>query len=74
MANQNWRGRPLSDNVIKFRKPPPPKPQKPKKSGRPLGGLPPFVIVILAALAIGAVTYVLDQGRTTNIPSPQAHP
>lgn len=63
----------MNDNVIKFRKPPPPKPQKPKKSGRPLGGLPPFVIVILAALAIGAVTYVLDQGRATNMPSSRAN-
>jgi hypothetical protein len=58
------------DNVIKFRKPPPP--PKPKKPKRPLWGIPPFVIVILAALAVGAVTYVLDQGRAAQLPSPQS--
>ncbi len=61
------------DNVIKFRKPPPPKPQKPPKRG-PSPRLPPFVIVILAALAIGAVTYLMDRGGTANLPPPQVGP
>jgi hypothetical protein len=43
------------DNVIRFRKPPPP-----KKPRRPLR-LSPWTIVILAGLAIGAATFVLDQ-------------
>lgn len=75
------------DNVIKFRKPEPKKPQKagngrgshngrsphngknphngrqqhasPQK-GRGMG-LPPFLVLILAAAAIGGVMYVLDQ-------------
>lgn len=45
------------DNVIKFRKPPPPK--KPK---RPLRVLP-WGIVILGALLIGGVTFVMDQQK-----------
>lgn len=61
------------DNVIKFRKPPPPKPQKPQKR-KPARGLPPFVIIILAAAAIGAVSYVLDQGKPVNLPPRQAGP
>jgi len=36
--------------------------------------LPPFVIVILAALAIGAVTYLMDRGGTANLPPPQVGP
>jgi len=43
------------DNVIRFRKPPPPK--KP----RPPLRVPPWVIIILGALVIGAVTFALDQ-------------
>ena len=61
------------DNVIKFRKPPPPKPQKPPKRGPSLR-LPPYVIIILAALAIGAVTYLLDQGKAANSASSRAAP
>jgi hypothetical protein len=61
---QTWRGKPLSDdNVIKFRKPPPP--QKPK---RPLR-VPAWAIVILGALVIGGVSYVLDQQKAA-APSP----
>ncbi len=45
------------DNVIKFRKPPPPK--KPKRPVR----VPPWAILIAGALAIGAVSYVLDQQK-----------
>ena len=55
------------DNVIKFRKPPPPK--KPK---RPLR-VSPWAIVILGALAIGGVTYVLDQQKApavSGVPGP----
>lgn len=60
------------DNVIKFRKPSEQKkaklpPSKPPPGKRPPGkrptGLPPFVILILAALAVGAVTYLLDQQK-----------
>ncbi len=61
------------DNVIKFRKP-----QKlqnaqntkaPQKSKRPVR-LPPWVILILAALVMGAVTYALDQQKpAANAPS-----
>lgn len=49
------------DNVIRFRKPPPP-----KKPRRPLR-VPPWIIIVLGALAIGAVTFALDQ---QNAPSP----
>lgn len=56
------------DNVIKFRKrQPPPKPKKPLR-------IPPWLIVILGALAIGAVTYALDQTRATNVPPQQVAP
>jgi hypothetical protein len=43
------------DNVIRFRKPPPP-----KKPRRPLR-VSPWVVLIIGALAIGGVTYVLNQ-------------
>jgi len=43
------------DNVIRFRKPPPP-----KKPRRPLRVSPWFVLIIYA-LAIGGVTYLLNQ-------------
>ena len=43
------------DNVIRFRKPPPP-----KKPRRPLR-LSPWLVLIIGALAIGGVTYVLNQ-------------
>lgn len=73
------------DNVIKFRKPEPKKPQKAgngSHNGRsphngknphngrqqhaapPKGrgmGVPPFLVLFLAAAAIGGVMYVLDQ-------------
>lgn len=58
------------DNVIKFRKPPKPKPQKARKPLR----VPPFLIVILAGAILGAVTYMMDQGRAANPPAPQASP
>ena len=61
------------DNVIKFRKPLPPKPQKPPKRGPSLR-LPPWILVILAALAIGAVTYVMDLDRSANLPPPPSGP
>ncbi len=51
------------DNVIKFRKPPPP-PKKPKPPMR----VPAWGIVILGALAIGAVSYVLDQQTAASPP------
>ena len=56
------------DNVIKFRKPPPPK--KPK---RPLR-VSPWVIVIAGALAIGAVTYALDLQKMGANPASVAGP
>jgi hypothetical protein len=64
------------DNVIKFRKRE--KPQPPKQAKRPpaKGGprVPPFVILILAALAVGAVTYALDQMKTPANSSREAAP
>lgn len=60
------------DNVVKFRKrtpPPAPKKPPPKKPVRPGSRVPPYVILILAALAIGGVTYLLDQGRTVTPPA-----
>jgi hypothetical protein len=59
------------DNVINFRKPPPP--PAPKKPKRPLR-LPPWAIVIAAALALGAVTYVMDQQKTGANPPRVAGP
>jgi hypothetical protein len=50
------------DNVIRFRKPPPP-----KKLRRPLR-VSPWIILILGALAIGGVTFVLDQNATSPPP------
>jgi hypothetical protein len=55
------------DNVVRFRKPPPP-----KKPRRPLR-VSPWVALILGALAIGAVTFALDQQQSTNTP-PAATP
>ena len=43
------------DNVIRFRKPPPP-----KKPRRPLR-VSPWVVLVIGALVIGGVTYVLNQ-------------
>lgn len=43
------------DNVIRFRKPPPP-----KKPRRPLR-VSPWVVLIVGALAIGGVTFMLGQ-------------
>ena len=46
----------MSDhNVIRFRKPPPPK--KPRRPFR----VSPWVVLIICALAIGGVTYLLKQ-------------
>ncbi len=53
----------MNDNVIKFRKPPPPR--KPKKPLR----IPAWLIVIAGALAIGAVSYAMDQGRAASVPT-----
>jgi hypothetical protein len=47
------------DNVIRFRKPPPPK--KPRQPLR----VSPWLMLILAALAIGGVTYMLDQNAAS---------
>lgn len=58
------------DNIIKFRKPPKPAPQKTRKPLR----VPPFLIVILAAAVLGAVTYVMDQGKAATPPAPQTLP
>ena len=51
------------DNVIRFRKPPPP-----KKPRRPLR-LSPWLVLIIGALAIGGVTYVLNQQNTAPLVS-----
>lgn len=52
-------GQTLSDdNVIKFRKrQPPPKPKKPLR-------IPAWLIVVVGALAIGGVSYLMDQGKS----------
>jgi hypothetical protein len=47
------------DNVIRFRKPPPPK--KP----RPPLRVSPWLILVLGALAIGGVTFLLDQNAAS---------
>jgi len=69
------------DNVIKFRKrekPQPPKPAKrpPAKHPPARGGprVPPFVILILAALVIGGITYAFDQMRSPSATSGEAAP
>ena len=51
------------DNVIRFRKPPPP-----KKPRRPLR-LSPWLVLIIGALAIGGVTYVLNQQNAPQLVS-----
>lgn len=62
------------DNVIKFRKrPEPPKPKKPQKSGGSTR-VPPFVILFFAAAAIGAVLFVLDQQKPAANPVSEAAP
>jgi hypothetical protein len=48
------------DNVIRFRKPPPP-----KKPRRPLR-VSPWAVLILGALLIGGVAFVLDQQNAVN--------
>lgn len=53
------------DNVIKFRKrQPPPKPKKPLR-------IPAWLIVVAGALAIGGVSYLMDQGRVAQSPLPR---
>ena len=64
------------DNVIKFRKREKPQPPKPAKRPPARGGprVPPFVILILAALVIGGITYAFDQMRSPSAPSGEAAP
>lgn len=51
------------DNVIRFRKPPPPK--KP----RPPLRVSPWVVLIIGALVIGGVTYALNQQNAPQLVS-----
>ena len=64
------------DNVIKFRKREKPQPPKPSKRPPARGGprVPPFVILILAALVIGGITYAFDQMRSPSATSGEAAP
>ena len=51
------------DNVIRFRKPTPPK--KPRRPWR----VSPWVLLIIGALAIGGVTYMLNQQNAAQLVS-----
>ena len=64
------------DNVIKFRKREKPQPPNPAKRPPARGGprVPPFVILILAALVIGGITYAFDQMRSPSATSGEAAP